>query len=156
LAKKAEGWLAPGTLKRKRNEGGGRNPSAEIEYGLFNWYVDMHTSTAGRIWPSTLRKAAETIKRKLLGYAEARGDPEPYLPKITPHWIWRFMRKHKIVWRKATIKYKVSRTKQDRRAKRCWLQSQKVQYGLHLLYGKTREEKVLGRFKTHLVSACTR
>lgn len=140
-----------GSNKRKRGEGGGKTPSAELEYALFNWYVDMHTSNGGRIWPSTLRKAAEVIKSKLRGYAEKVGRAPPFLPRTTPQWIWRFMRKHKIVWRKATIKYKVSKSKMERRSKRSWLHTHKVQFGLHLLYGKTRADKMLGRFKILLV-----
>ena len=144
---------APGSKKRKRGHGGGKTPSVELEYALFNWYVDMYTSAGGRIWPFTLRKAAEVIKSKLLVYAEKAGQPPPFLPAITPHWIWRFMRRHRIVWRKATIKYKVSRSKMERRSKRSWLHNLKVQFGLELLYGKQRKAKLLGRFKIHLVSA---
>ena len=145
-----------GENKRKRGPGGGKTPSAELEYALFNWYVDMHTSNGGRIWPSTLRKSAEVIKTKLRGYAEKDGRPPPVLCAITPQWIWRFMRKHKIVWRKATIKYKVSRSKMERRSKRSWLQSHKLQFGLELLHGQERKAKLLGRFKIHLVFAACR
>ena len=48
-----------GHLRSKRRKGGGRPPSEELEYGVFNWYLDMYKATSARIWPSTIRRAAE-------------------------------------------------------------------------------------------------
>ena len=48
-----------GKTKHRRLMGGGRPPAAELEYGLFNWYLDHYKATTQRIWPSTLKRAAE-------------------------------------------------------------------------------------------------
>jgi hypothetical protein len=142
-----------GKRKRMRLGGGGRLPAVELEYALFNWYVDMRAAVTSRIWPHTLRNAAECIKGKLLTMAKEAEQPPPWLPKISPAWIWKFMKKFHIVWRKATVRYKVSRVKMDRRAKRTWTQAFKVQHGLQLLHGEERCAKGHRRFHTHLVAA---
>ena len=124
-----------GKLDRDRLHGGGRCPNAELEYALFSWYVDMMGAVTTRIWPSTLRAAAKVICGKLNDIARAAGKPPPKLPQITPQWVWLFMRKYRIVWRKSNVVYKVSRAKCRRRSKRTWLQSCKVRKGLELLHG---------------------
>ena len=130
-----------GILTHKRQRGGGRTPSVELEYALWNWYVDMMQATTSRIWPSTLRNAARVICSKLQNIYAAQDKPVPYLPDVTPQWIWWFMKKHRIVWRESTVKYKVSRSKLLRRSKRTWLQSNKVRHALNLLHGDEADGK---------------
>lgn len=162
LPQKTKSWLARcrklatrfhrgelrGKFNRRRLTGGGRSPAAELEYALFHWYVDMMGATTTRIWPKTLRSAANVIVGKITRIHERQGKPPPFFPKITVKWIWSFMKKFKIVWRKATVRYKVSRAKMLRRSKRTWRQSAKVRYGLQLLHGEKRRKRGL-RVQVH-------
>jgi hypothetical protein len=59
LALRMEGAQIAGRGKRLRIDGGGRPPALELEYGLFNWYLDYYMACSARIWPSTLRRAGE-------------------------------------------------------------------------------------------------
>ena len=131
---------------REKLAGYDRTPAVELEYALWNWYVDMMQATTSRIWPVTLRNAADTICAKLRKIHADLGKDAPSLPTINPQWIWRFVKKHHIVWRASTVKYKVSRSKLLRRSKRTWLQSNKVRHALELLHGQERAAK---RLKTH-------
>ena len=110
-------------------------------------YVPLHINTCA------LHRVSchEAVKRKIKEACESLGQPPPALPEINALWVWRFMKKYKIVWRKCTVQYAVSRAKMERRAKRCWKQSSQIQYGLQLLHGKERQAQLLGRFKTHIV-----
>ena len=66
----------------------------------------------------------------------------PRLPDVNNiKWIWCFMKKYHIVWRKSNVVYKVSRPKMLRRAKRTWVQSNQVRYSIQLLCGEQRAAK---------------
>ena len=151
--KVASGMCRPklrGKLGRCRVDGAGRPPCTELEYALWNWYVDMCGACTTRIWPKTLLQAAKTIGSKLETIHRELEQPPPTLPEINGNWIWKFMKKYKIVWRQSNVKYKVSNAKLMRRSKRTWLQSQKVRYGLDLLHGGERAHK-RPRFHSHLI-----
>ena len=142
LARLTDGTTVTGKLRRLRRSGGGRHGCAAIECALFNWYVDMRFATSTRIWPRHLRHAACVIKKKLMALCMRHAELPPKLPEVnTVKWIWCFMKKYHIIWRKSNVVYQISRPKMLRRAKRTWIQSNQVRYGIQLLCGEQRAAK---------------
>ena len=142
LADRRDGTTVTGNLRRLRRRGGGRHGCGEIECALFSWYVDLRGATDTRIWPGTLRHAACAIKKKLVALYMKTAVLAPALPDVnTVKWIWGFMKKYHIVWRKSNVVYKISRPKMLRRARRTWIQSSQVRYGIQLLCGEQRVVK---------------
>jgi hypothetical protein len=137
---------------RRRLDGAGRPAAVSLEYALFNWYVDMMGATKARIWPRQLLCAALVLKRRIDRHCACQGKPPPCFPTIDSHWVWRFMDRNYIVWRKSNVRYKVSRAKMMRRSKRTWCQSFQVRYGLQLLHGEERLSKGLrSQIHSHIV-----
>ena len=136
LAQSAPPGAMRGKLKKMRKSGAGASCCAELEYATFQWYVDMMKITTTRIWPKTIKMAATTNIRKLKAIYAQKGLPIPEFPEISNLWVWRFMKRHHIVWRESTVRYKISRAKMLRRSRRTWLQSSKVRYACDLLFGQ--------------------
>jgi hypothetical protein len=70
--------------------------------------------------------------------------------------IQRFMKKYHIAWREGNVVYKISRPKMLRRAKRTWVQSNQVRYGVQLLCGEQRAaKKQRSEIHSHIVDENT-
>jgi len=94
---------------------------------LYDWFVDIRRSVAGRISPKFVLLKARNLADLILQAQRATGHYTP-MPKLDKHWLLRWKRDKGIVFRKPNQRIKASRQKMMTRLVAMWLNVFRVRY----------------------------
>ncbi len=93
---------------------------------LFQWFVDIRASVAGKLSVLHVKLVAESMATHIVRKAAALGHVAPELPVIDNKWVRRWRLQFGVSLRKPNRRYKVSRAKLLSRLKAMWLNLTRV------------------------------
>ena len=99
---------------------------ADIDELLWDWFVDMRRSFATTVSPKYVLNKAKHFASMCL---QEMGKMKQYMqmPVLDFAWLWRWKKRHGVVWRKPNCKFKLSWDALKVRCTATWLNMQRVQ-----------------------------
>ena len=114
-----------------------------IRERLFDWFVDVRRSIAGRISPKFVLMKARSIAEQTMKIQRATGHYTP-MPKLDKHWLLRWKRDKGIVFRKPNQRFKTSKQKMIVRLRAMWLNVIRVRRLGQRLLGHDLGDRIFG------------
>ena len=130
--------------RRKHGTQGRPHDCPELRDALFQWFIDIRSSLAGRLWPRQVLTQARCLCDDVKASCIKRGLPIPKFPDLTHlSWITGWKRQFGVSFKHPDRRYKVNAAKVRSRCKTTWLNTFRVRFALTLLHGEKRKERGL-------------
>ena len=81
-----------------------KRKAPELDFELYQWFVDEIESWRGRADSALLLKQAEKFRRKLL----SQGHADANLPRVTKQWLHGWCDRFEVSQRLTTVRFKIS------------------------------------------------
>ena len=122
-----KGTTVPAQFREKTCTTQGRNILCpDIDELLWDWFVDMRRSFATTVSPKYVLNKAKHFANMCLEQMEV-ANQYMQMPVLDFAWLWRWKRRHGVVWRKPNCKFKISWGALKVRCAATWLNVQRVQ-----------------------------
>jgi hypothetical protein len=139
----AESRTPAAHLMRRRKSQGPPYKCPALRESLFDWFVDVRASIASTLSPKFVLMKAQSIAQELME-VQRRTGKYTSMPKVDKHWLQRWKRDHRVVFRRPNRRFKASKAVMTARLRAMWLNVIRVRRLAQLAVGNDLATKFYG------------